>query len=185
MTAVTMTGIARRYFPDLLKNAVAADSAKEWQPDRQVITSTKDDFHFPQVQECIRQHAHAVVAYAIVRIFDEDSLSIELQFVGPDEARAFDKTHQRVRLHKPKSKVKGPTVKLFKHRMYILPDGREFLMWGKWDQSRRIGKVIATRNPDGTGTLANEIVDEEVLRKCLLVPKGEETWEIGAQKARG
>lgn len=61
----------------------------------------------------------------------------------------------------------------------------EFLMWGKWDQSRRIGKVIATRNPDGTGTLANEIVDEEVLRKCLLVPKGEETWEIGAQKARG
>lgn len=179
MKTQNMTEMARRYFPDLHRNAAAADNYEGWQPNRQVITSTKDDFHFPQVQECIRQHAHAVVAYAIVRIFDEDSLSIELQFVGAGEARAFDKTHQRVRLHKPKTEAKGPVTKLFKHRMYILPDGREFLLFHKWDTSRRIGKVIASRRPDGTVTLANEIVGEDVLRKCRLVPKGEEPWTLG------
>src|SRR6185312_5085012 len=56
------------------------------------------------------------------------------------------------------------------------PDGREFLLFGKWDQSRRIGKVVAGRTTDGTLRLANEMVDEDVLRKCRLVPKGEEPW---------
>jgi hypothetical protein len=178
MNALTMNDFAHRYFPALLKNAVAADEYAGWNPQAQVITNVKDDFHFPQVQECIREHAHAVVAFAIVPVFDEDSLSIELQFVGEGEALAFDKAYRRVRLHKPKTKGKGPVTKLLKHRMYILPDGREFLLFGKWDQSRRIGKVIAGENPDGTGTLANEIVDDDVLRKCRLIPKGEEPWTL-------
>ncbi len=179
MKTVTMTEIARRYFPDLLKNAVAANEYPAWEPHSQVITNIKDAFHFSQVQECIRQHAHAVVAFAIVPVFDEGSLSIELQFVDKEQALAFDKAHRRVRLHKPKAKGEGPVTKLLKHRMYILPDGREFLLFGRWDQSRRIGKVIASQNPDGTGTLANEIVDEDMLRKCRLVPKGEEPWTLG------
>jgi hypothetical protein len=183
MNTFTMTEIARRHFPALLNRAVAADEwvagGQEWNPHAQVITNLKDAFHLPQVQECIRQHAHAVVAFAVVPVFDEDSLSIELQFMGKEEALAFDKAYRRVRLHKPKTKVKGPATKLLKHRMYILPDGREFLLYGKWDQSRRIGKVRSSQNPDGTLTLANEIVDEDVLRKCRLVPKGEEPWMLG------
>jgi hypothetical protein len=177
MTTLTMNEITGRYFPALLKNAVAADEYPAWQPHRQVITNVNDDFHLPQVQECIRQHAPTVVAFAIIP-FHQDSLSIELQFVGEKEALAFDKAYRRVRLHKPKANVNGQTTKLFNHRMYILPDGREFLLYGKWDQSRRIGKVIASQNPDGTLTLANEIVDEDVLRKCRLVPKGEEPWTL-------
>lgn len=31
---------------------------------------------------------------------------------------------------------------------------------------------------DGTATLANEIVDKDVLRKCWLIPKGEEPWTL-------
>lgn len=182
MKTVTMKEIARRYFPALLKNAVPADEweavGQAWNPHSQVITNVKDTFHLPQVQECIRQHAHAVVAFVIVPVFDEDSLSIELQFVGKEQALAFDKAHWRVRLRKPKAKGKGPVTKLLKHRMYILPDGREFLLFGRWDQSRRIGKVIGGRGPDSTLRLANEIVDEDVLRKCRLIPKGEEPWTL-------
>ena len=182
MNAFTMTEIARRYFPALLTRAVSADeweaSGQEWNPHSQVITNLKDAFHLPQVQECIRQHAHAVAAFAIVPVFDEDSLSIELQFEGKEQALAFDKEYRQVRLHKPKGKANGSTTKLFKHRMYILPDGRQFLLFGRWDQSRRIGKVVAGRTTDGTLRLANEIVDEDMLRKCRFVPKGEEPWTL-------
>jgi hypothetical protein len=182
MNTFAMTEIARRHFPALMAYAASADEweagGQEWNPHSQVITNLKDAFHLPQVQECIRQHAHTVVAFAIVPVFDEDSLSIELQFIGRDEAQAFDKAYRRVRLHKPKVKANGPTTKLFKHRMYILPDGREFLLFGRWDQSRRIGKVVVGRSLDGTPRLANEIVDEDVLRKCRLVPKGEEPWTL-------
>lgn len=183
MKTFNMTEIARCHFSALLNHAVPADEweggGQEWNPHSQVITNLKDAFHLPQVQKCIRQHAHAVVAFAIVPIFDEDSLSIELQFVGTEEALAFDRAYRRVRLHKPKAKGERPVTKLFKHRMYIFPDGREFLLYGRWDQSRRIGKVLSSQNPDGTFTLANEIVDEDVLRKCRLVPKGEEPWMLG------
>ena len=184
MKTSSMNEVAQHYFPALLKNAVPADEYPTWEPDSQVITNVKDDFHFPQVQECIRQHADSVVAFAIVPVMHQENLSIELQFVGEKEALAFDKAYRRVRLHKPKAKVNGPATKLFNRRMYILSDGREFFLYGKWDQSRRIGKVIASQNPDGTGTLANEIVDEEVLRKCRLVPKGEEPWTLGRFQER-
>jgi hypothetical protein len=47
-----------------------------------------------------------------------------------------------------------------------------------WDQSRRSGKVMVGRTTDDTLRLANEIIDEDLLRKCRLVPKGEEPWTI-------
>lgn len=177
MKTLNMNELARRYCPELFKSAVAADEYPAWHPNRQVITSVKDDFHLQQVQECIRQHAQAVVAFALVP-FQQDSLSIELQFIGNEEALAFDKAYRQVRLHKPNTKANGLATKLFKHRMYILPDGRAFLLYARWDQSRRIGKVIACQNPDGTVTVANEIVDDDVLRKCRLIPKGEEPWTL-------
>ncbi|MBM4068847.1 MAG: hypothetical protein FJ271_07865 [Planctomycetes bacterium] len=62
--------------------------------------------------------------------------------------------------------------------MYILPDGREFWLYFKWDSSRRIGKVIAEQGGDGKFTLKNEIVDDDVLMTCRLVPKGQEPWHI-------
>ena len=180
MKASPMNEFARRYFPALLEYAVAADEYPAWEPDSQVITNVKDDFHLPQVQECIRQHARSVAAFAIVPVLNEDTLSVELQFVGKAEAAAFDKAQRRVRLHKPKARTSGPVMRLFKNRMYILPDGREFLLFGKWDRSRRIGKVVVSRNPDGSGTLANKIVDEDVLRKCRRIPKGQEPWTMRA-----
>ena len=96
----------------------------------------------------------------------QDSLSIQLQFVGQKEAQAFDKAYWKVRLHKPKTKVNGPATKLFKYRITSSPMAGNSCSSGRWDQSRRIGKVIAGRAPDGTTRLANEIVYEGVLRKC-------------------
>jgi hypothetical protein len=163
------------YFPGIFDKAVRADlweaQGNQWEPQAQVITSVIDDFHYPQVRECIRQHAEGLVAYFIAPSLG-DSLSIELQFRTDEEANVFLKAYNKVRLHKPKTLTEGRAKRLLNHRMHILPDGREFWLFGKWDTSRRIGKVPG-RQPS---SLENHIVDEDVLRKCRIVPKGEEPW---------
>lgn len=172
--------LAKHHFPGILDQAVPADeweqAGQEWEPDAQVIANPIDNFHFPQVRECLRQHSSGIVSYAIVRLFDSDTLSVELQFASATEKNAFLKTYGKVRLHKPKSPSSGTVKRLFRNRMYILPDGREFWLHYKWDNSRRIGKVVADRLPDGRLELANEIVDDAVLRRCELIPKGQEPW---------
>jgi hypothetical protein len=149
---------------------------RQWEPQAQVITNVKDGYHLPQVQACIQQHAHGVVAYAIVAVLDRDTLSVELQFAGEDEAAAFLKAYGRVRLHKPRPRAETRGRRLYTDRMYVLPDGGELWLFARWDRRRRIGKVIAHRNQDGGCTLVNKIVDESVLRGCRLVPRGEEPW---------
>ena len=169
------------YFPGTFDKAVRADrweaQGNQWEPEAQVITNVKDDFHYPQVRECIRQHAQGLVAYFITPTLP-DVLSIELQFRTDDEANVFLKAYNKVRLHKPKTRSGGKAKPLLNHRMYILPDGREFWLYGKWDTSRRIGKVLLGRQPGSPNqiVLDNHIVDEDVLRKCRIVPKGEEPW---------
>lgn len=173
---------AAQCFPGIFDGAMPADEFQsagyEWEPEAQVITNVKDGFHFPQVEQCLRQHAEGIVAYAIVPVLDGHTLSIELQFGSEAQSRAFQKSYRKVRLHKPKTTNVHSATKLHNGRMYILPDGREFLMYAKWDNSRRIGKVVAQRS-DGTLALANEIVDEDVLRQCRVVPKGQERWGLG------
>lgn len=184
MSGQDMKQYAQRFFPALLEKAMPPDeyeaTGQRWEPEPQAITNVKDDFHLKQVQACIGQHALGVVAYAIMPVCDQDTLSVELQFAGRDKAMAFLKAYNKVRLHKPKAEqtTGRRAVPLRTNRMYILPDGREFWMYGKWDRSRRIGKVIAGRNPDGTCTLENEIVDEDVLRQCPVVPQEEEPWRF-------
>jgi len=165
------------YFPGIFDKAVRADKweaqGNQWEPQAQVITSVKDDFHCPQVRECIRQHAEGLVAYFIAPSLG-DSVSIELQFRTDELAKAFLKDYRKVRLHRPKTKSENRAKPLLNHRMYILPDGREFWLYAKWDMSRRIGKVLG-QQPD---ILENHIVDEDVLRNCKVVPKGEEPWRL-------
>ena len=68
--------------------------------------------------------------------------------------------------------------------MYLLPDGREFYLFWKYNKENRLGKVLV--EPDKYGgrgsTLRNEVVREDILRECQLVPAGEERWEPSSDK---
>ena len=98
------------YFPGIFDKAVRADrweaQGNQWEPQAQVITNVKDDFHYPQVRECIRQHAQGLVAYFIAPTLP-DVLSIELQFGTKEQADAFHKAYRKVRLHRPKTRSEG------------------------------------------------------------------------------
>ena len=78
--------------------------------------------------------------------------------VGYDEARL----HQRLRTG----------------RFFRLPDGQAFLLLGKWDShGNRWGKVQAgPMTTDGIIPLRNEIVPEEVLRRCPVIPQEQEPF---------
>lgn len=170
--------LATTYFPGVFDKAQTADDwgadGGEWGPQAHVVTNVKDDFHFAQVKACIERHAEAVVAYCVTPALGGDVLSIELQFGTTQQWLAFRKSYAKVRLHKPRPKgIKGGRqARLLNGRMYVLPDGREIWLYGRWDRSRRIGKVLGS----APGTVESCIVDEQVLRQCRVVPAGEEPW---------
>src|SRR5690606_4746785 len=71
--------------------------------------------------------------------------------------------------------------RLYKHRMYILPDGTKFLYLSKWDHhGNLLGKVLAdagcTVNDDGAIPLDNKIVHRSVVEQAALVPRGQERF---------
>lgn len=170
--------LAFAYFPGLFDKAQTPDEWEagggRWEPQAHVVTNVKDDYHFPQVTACLKRHAEGVVAFRITPTLGGDVLSIELQFGTAEQWSAFRKAYGKVRRHKPKPKGMngGGRPRLLNERMYVLPDGREFWLYGKWDRSRRIGKVLGS----APGTVENCIIDEHVLRQCPVLPAGEEPW---------
>ena len=58
MNAERITALARRLFPGLLRHAVPLHEYSNWEMSYTIVTNINDDFQLPQVQECIRLHAH-------------------------------------------------------------------------------------------------------------------------------
>jgi hypothetical protein len=111
-------------------------------------------------------------------------LSLELEFVQSAEGRdAMRQCKKEYRQGPPKRPKAGSGQgrlhrRLQTRRFYRLPDGRAFLLIGKWDaEGNRWGKVQAgPESQDGFIPLENEIVPEEVLRRCPLISRDNEPF---------
>jgi hypothetical protein len=128
---------------------------------------------------------------------DEDlvtgMVNLELEFGKDGESRGAmlqcQKEHAKGPPKRSKLSYAQPLQhhRLYKGRFYRLPDGQAFLLLGKWDShGKRWGKVQAgPMTSDGVIPLRNEIVPEEVLRRCPVIPQDQEPFSSKQFTERG
>ncbi len=141
-----------------------------WNPDVHFIVMPSDEIAAKNVQSILDRYASGVVAHWIQEI-DGGCYSIELQFSDPQVGDQCKKEYCRgwqsggpVTIAKKAQKQRA-TKRLFKHRMYILPEGTEFLYCGVYDGHGYVwGKVQVPEA--GPGKVTNQVVHRSVLEKC-------------------
>lgn len=74
--------------------------------------------------------------------------------------------------------------RLFRNRMYILPDGTEFFYYARWDgHGNLIGMALTdvgfSPNEEGGIPLENKVVHRSIVERGALVPTGNERFWVG------
>src|SRR5262249_745143 len=143
-----------------------------------------DHWRFPWLEALLGKYDAFIVAHSWHEEPVTGDLSVELEF-GKD-ARSREgmlkckKEYEKGPPKRPKVGYDNARLhqRLYNGRFYRLLDGRAFLLLDKWDMhGNRWGKVQAgPEATDGIIPLANEIVPEEVLRRCPLIPRHEEPF---------
>ena len=166
------------------QNAVNAPEferrGNEWNPHVHWVVPTHDEIESGFVQKLLDEYSEHVEAFFITSVFDDQTLSVELQFRDDEIGERCHKEYMQgfgkggvVALAK-KAMQKKATKRLYKDRMYRLPDGEMFLYYALWDShGNLVGKVAAAND-----RLENRIVHRSVLEQCECIPKGEEPWTI-------
>jgi hypothetical protein len=155
-------------------------------PDLHMIENSRDAWAVQWLGRLVEKYDASIVAHFLAHDATTGDISLEVQFGKDAQGRELRRQclneyrkgpprrpragYDRSRLHQ----------RLLARRFYRLPDGRDFLLLGKWDgHGNRWGKVQdGPPHPDGTITVRNEIVPEELLRRCLLVPKEEAPFSM-------
>lgn len=167
-----------------LKNDQALDAdtfvrrGGHWQPHTHWVVSLAEENEARFVQSLLDKYADHVETYAFSP-WSDDTFVIELQFLetqigercNDEYLKAFRKGGVITNLKK--SMKRQATRRLYKHRMYRLPDGELFWYYALWDgYGNLIGKVYDTT----TGHLRNKVVNRTVLEESDLIPAGQEPW---------
>lgn len=151
----------------------------KWDPHVHWILPTNDEIEADFVQRLLNKYCEHVEAYFIHPVFDNDTFSVELQFCDQEIGKRCHREYMRG-FGKggavPKAKQARPNKakkRLYKNRMYRLPDGEMFWYYALWDHHGSLmGKIY-----DGINDrLQNKIVHRSVLESAELIPKGEEPW---------
>jgi hypothetical protein len=138
------------------------------------------------IEALVQKYGAFILAHHIQEGPIPGMFSLELEFRKDAESQeAMRQCNKEYKKGPPKSPKVGyeqgrTHQRLLNRRFYRLPDGRPFLLIGKWDgQGNRLGKVQAgSVTSDGIIPLDNEVVQEEVLRRCPLIPREEEPFSF-------
>jgi hypothetical protein len=162
-------------------------------PDLHFIECSRDAWTTRWLEAMVQKYDASIVAHCL----DEDPatgmVNLELQFGKDRDCReATWKCQKEYEKGSPKRPPVGyaqPRLhqRLHKGRFYRLPDGQAFLLLGKWDShGNRWGKVqVGAMTSDGMIPLRNEIVPEEVLRRCPVIPQEQEPFSSEQFTQRG
>ncbi len=162
----------------ILQNAIEAPAwqrqGNKFEPTMHLVGGKPD---LKWTLNILREHAESVVAYSVGDNPVISFFSIELQFRSAEAMRECRKLVNKGRRKRTPQVQGNPPLhqRLQTGCMYVLPDGREFLLMGKWDEGSRWGKVIVANHGDNL-ILANQFVPDDVLRRCPVVPKDEQMW---------
>jgi hypothetical protein len=164
-------------------------SADGWNPQCHWIVHPEDTIAAEFVESLLDKYGPGMKAYAITPLLG-GCFCVELQFVDPILGRQCNLEYVQgwrkggaVAREKKAANIKAGK-RLFRHRMYVLPDGTEFCYFGRWDgHGNLIGKVLtdAGYSPDEEGIIPieNRIVHRSVVEQGFLVPKGEQRFCVG------
>jgi hypothetical protein len=152
--------------------------------DLHFIKSSQDAGAVAWLEALVQKYDPFITAHHLQEGPVPGMLSLELEFGKDTESRdAMRQCKKEYRQGPPKRPNVGSGQgrlhrRLQNRRFYRLPDGQAFLLVGKWDaDGNRWGKVQAgPETQDGFIPLGNEIVPEEVLRRCPLIPREEEPF---------
>ena len=163
----------------------ARELTEDWKPQCHWIVQPGEPIEAEFVQGLLDKYGPEVKAYAITEF--GDSFCVELQFTDPaigeqcnlDYVRGWRKGG-KVALKK-KAANSNSRKRLFRNRMYILPDGTDFFYYARWDgHGNLIGKVLteAGTSPDEEGYIhfENMIVHRSIVEQGSLVPRGHERF---------
>ena len=162
-------------------DAVTAPELEElggtWKPNTHWIVPVEEDIERNFVQSLLDKYAPHLEAYFICEAVG--SYCIELQFCDSDVGtqcnteylKAFRKNG--VVTNAKKALDSKPTKRIYKNRMYALPDRTLYWYYAKWDGH---GNVVGKVYDSLTGCLENKVVHRSVLEQSMLLRKGTEPW---------
>ena len=156
----------------------------EWNPHAHFVVPTHNEEEAKVVQDLLDRYGKDVEAYAIDTVGDAETFSIELQFRDDDVAtkclKEYRSSKNALKKRKKETPKKAATSaakkRLYKDRMYRLPDGELFWYYADWDANTAMGKVLDPLN--GPRAVTNKFYRREDLRECDVLPKGEEPWKM-------
>jgi hypothetical protein len=145
---------------------------------------SRDAWTMRWLEALIQKYDASLVAHCLDEAPVTGMVNLELEFGKDADGRAAmlqcKKEYQKGPPKRPKVGYDQPHLhqRLHKGRFYRLPDGQAFLLLGKWDShGNRWGKVqTGAMTLDGVIPLRNEIVPEEVLRRCPVIPQEQEPF---------
>lgn len=166
-------------FQDALSAPEFEKRGGKWNPHVHWIVPTNDEIEADFVQGLLDKYSKHVEAYFIQSVFDPETFCVELQFRDEEVAENCRKEYMRG-FGKggavPKAKQALPKKakkRLYKNRMYRLPDGQLFWYYALWDHH---GNLIGKIKDELAGCLCNKIIHRSVLEEAEMLPKGEEPW---------
>lgn len=159
-------------------------SGHTFDADLHIIESRRDGWTFRWLEALLGKYDAFIVAHSWHEEAVTGDVSVELEFGKDSKSR---QEMLKCKKEYEKGPPKRPRVgydqgrlhqRLYNGRFYRLPDGRAFLLLGKWDMhGNRWGKVQAgPEAPNGVIPLMNQLVPEEELRRCPLIPRHEEPF---------
>lgn len=167
------------------RNALSAPEFErrggEWEPHVHWIVPTHEPIEADFVQRLLDKYASDVEAYFAGPIFDEQTFCIELQFRDDDVGkrcsqeylRAFRKGGEVVKAKQ--AMATKPKKRLYRRRMYRLPDGELYWYSMKFDGH---GNLSGTVYNALEGEFEKKVVHRSVLEESDLIPKGKEPWAM-------
>jgi hypothetical protein len=165
-----------------------------FESDIHIIETLADSASAEWTQHILDKYADDVIAYYIAPAVGNGTFVIQLQFAATPEGRTvatecrreylsgFRKGGQVPRKKRElNAKTKpGRRKRLFKDRLYRLPDGTFFWYYALWDcHGNVVGKVEVMDQPrQDSVPLTNKILHRSELEAAELIPKGEEPWTL-------
>lgn len=153
----------------------------EWNPHVHWIVPTHEPIEASFVQRLIDEFASEVEAYSALPIFRKETFCIELQFRDDDVGkrcsqkylRAFRKGGEVVKTKQ--ALATKPKKRLYRNRMYRLPDGELFWYFMKYDGHGFLSGWVYNSLED---ELETKVVHRSVLEQAELIRKGKEPWAM-------
>jgi hypothetical protein len=148
-----------------------------WKPDTHWIVPLEEDIEREFVQSLLDKYASHLEAYSICKTLG--AYCIELQFhdkeLGEKCNTAYMKAFRKngVVTNAKKALNTKPTKRIYKDRMYKLPDGKLFWYYATWDGH---GNVVGRVEDENSDLLIKKVIHRSVVEDATLLRKGEEPW---------